>query len=117
LKRNITESDIVHACIILAVLGLGVIHISQSFIQTDRVEIGSIDRTWIGNSVSINGSISSVYSTNETVFLSVEDSSGSITVVDFDGANYSTGSDIETTDYVKVCQNKLDIITDEIKLK
>lgn len=117
MKRSITESDILKACIILSIIGLGIIHISQSFIQPDKVEIDEIDETWIGNSVSINGTISSVYSSNETVFLTVEDDSGSITVVDFDRGNYSRGSEIEAKGYVEVYQSELEIVADEINLK
>jgi DNA/RNA endonuclease YhcR with UshA esterase domain len=117
LKRSITESDILKACIVLAVIGLELIHISQSFIQPDKVDIGSIDETWIGNSVSVKGTVSSVSSSNETIFLTVEDGSGAITVVDFDGGNYSEGYSVTVKGYVEVYQSELEIVADEIKLK
>lgn len=117
MKRSITESDIVNACIVLAVIGLGTIYLSQSFILPEEVDIGGIDETWIGNSVSVNGTVSSVYSSNGAVFLTVEDDSGSITVVDFDGSRYSEGSPVKVKGYIEVYQGELEIIADEIKLK
>lgn len=117
MKKNITESDILRICILLSIIGLGIIHISQSFIEPDSVDIGQIDKTWIGNSVSIEGNISSVSKFNETVFIEVLDDSGKITVVDFDGGNYSRDDRVKVTGYVEIYQNELEIIPDEIKLK
>ena len=98
-------------------IGLGIIHISHSFIQPEKVDIGSVDKTWVGNSVSVNGTVSSVHSSNETVFLTLQDGSGSITVVDFDNGNYRKGSSVRVEGYVEIYQNELEIVADEIKLK
>lgn len=110
---NITEKDIYRACIILSIIGLGVIHISHSYIQPDEVSIDQIDETWMGNTVKVEGEITSHTETQNAAFLEISDSTGSINLVDFEKRNITGRSSI--TGNVDIYQGDLQLVVKEVE--
>ena len=111
--KNIEEKHIYQACIVLSIIGLGVIHISHSYIAPDRAEIENIDETWIGNTVQISGNVRDYAQTENAAFFTVENSSDSISVADFESRNVSNRATV--TGYVDVYQGDLQIVAQKIE--
>jgi RecJ-like exonuclease len=111
-KPDITETDIYRACIILSLIGLAIIHLSQSYMQPENVEIKEIDETWIGNTVKVNASTSSYTQASEAAFFQLQDSTGSIQAVDFE--NRSIPSQAEFTGYIDIYESNLQIVVSDI---
>ena len=106
--HQITESDIYKACIVLSVIGLSIIHISQSYMTAEKVNIEEIDETWLGKTVKINGTIKPEFKTENAAFYTVKDSTGSIDLADFE--NQSIPRQGRVTGYVDVYQGDLQVI-------
>lgn len=111
--RTIEEKNIYQACIILSIIGLGVIHVSHSYITPDRVEIEKIDETWIGNTVQISGNVRNYAQTENAAFFTVVNSSDSISIADFESRNVSGRATV--TGYVDVYQGDLQIVAQKIE--
>jgi RecJ-like exonuclease len=107
-KPEITENEIYRACIILSMIGLGIIHLSQAYIQPENVEIREIDETWVGKTVTVNASTNSYSEASEATFFSLKDSTGSIQAVDFE--NQSIPSSGEFTGYVDIYESNLQLV-------
>lgn len=112
MKPDITKTDIYRTCIILSLIGLALIHLSQSYMQPDRTEISEIDETWIGNTVTVNASTSSYSEASEASFFQLQDSTDSIQAVDFE--NRSIPSQAEFTGYIDIYQSDLQIVVTDI---
>lgn len=112
MKRNITESDILRICIILAIIGLAIIHFSQSYMSPEHVKIEEIDETWIGNTVTVDASTSSYSQVSGAAFFQLEDSTGTIQAVDFE--NRSIPSEAEFTGHIDIYESDLQIVITEI---
>ena len=113
--RNITEKDIYRACIILSITGLGIIHVSHSYLEYQEVNVEEIDRTWIGNSVRIEGEIISRTEVDGAKFMELRDETDTINIVDFEMRNVTEQASI--SGYVDVYQGDLQIVAEEIKSK
>lgn len=113
MDRTISESDIYRLCGILAIIGLGIIYLSQSYLEPQKTEIGDIDETLIGNSVAVNGSINSVSRTDNAVFAEIEDSTGSIQIVDFEAREMPDKAYL--SGYVDVYEGDVQIVVEEIE--
>ena len=111
--KNVTEKDIYRACIVLSIIGLGILHISHSYIEPDKVAINEIDETWMGNTVQVSGDVRDYHRTDNAAFFTVENSSDSINVVDFELRNVSDTATV--TGNVDIYQGDLQIVAQEIK--
>ena len=113
--RNITEKDIYRACIVLSIVGLGIIHISHSYLEYQEVKVEDIDRTWLGNSVRVEGEIVSRTEVDGAKFMELRDSTDTISIVDFEMRNATSQASI--SGYVDVYQGDLQIVAEEIENK
>ena len=113
--RNITEKDIYRACIVLSIVGLGIIHVSHSYLEYQEVKVEDIDRTWLGNSVRVEGEIVSRTEVDGAKFMELRDSTDTINIVDFEMRNASDQASI--SGYVDVYQGDLQIVAEEIENK
>lgn len=80
----VTESKIRDICLVLALIGLGVLHVSHSYLEADRVSIGEIERKMMGDTVTVEASVEDRHETENAVFLDLKDETGEIDAVDFD---------------------------------
>jgi RecJ-like exonuclease len=113
--RNITEKDIYRACIVLSIIGLGIIHVSHSYLEYQEVKVEEIDRTWLGNSVRVEGEIVSRTEVDGAKFMELRDSTDTISIVDFEMRNATSQASI--SGYVDVYQGDLQIVAEEIENK
>ena len=113
--KNITEKDIYRACIVLSIVGLGIIHVSHSYLEYQEVKVEEIDRTWLGNSVRVEGEIVSRTEVNGAKFMELRDSTDTVNIVDFEMRNTSDQASI--SGYVDVYQGDLQIVAEEIENK
>jgi len=111
--KNITESDIYKACIVLSVVGLATIHISQSYMTPEKASIDEIDETWLGKTVKINGTIENDFNTEGASFYSLKDSTGSINLVDFNNRTIPEKGSV--TGHIDIYQGDIQIVLDEVK--
>lgn len=110
---ELTENDIYKACIVLSIIGLGIIHVSHSYLEIQEADITEIDRTWMGNTVQVEGEVSSYTETENAAFFEIEDSTGKIDIVDFENRNISNQASV--SGHVDVYQGNLQIVAEEIE--
>ncbi len=110
---NITEKKVYRACIVLSIIGLGIIHLSHSYIQPDEVKIDRIDETWMGNTVKISGNVENYVKTENAAFFTLENSSNTISVTDFESRNISDQATV--TGRVDIYQGDLQIVAKKIE--
>lgn len=113
--KNITERDIYRACIVLSIIGLGIIHVSHSYLEYQKVKVDEIDRTWLGNSVRVEGEIVSRTEVDGAKFMELRDSTDTISIVDFEMRNVTSQASI--SGYVDVYQGDIQIVAEEIENK
>jgi RecJ-like exonuclease len=113
MKKNITEKDVYRACLILSIIGLGMIHLSLSYIEAEEVDIGEIEHSWISKSVNISGNVTSHTKLKNIAFIQLKDSTGKIEVVDFETRNIS--DQISVKGAVSVHQGGLQVEADKIR--
>ncbi len=111
--KNIKEKDIYKACIVLSIIGLGIIHVSHSYLEYQEVKVEEIDRTWLGNSVRVEGEIVSRTEVDGAKFMELRDSTDTVSIVDFEMRNASDQASI--SGYVDVYQGDLQIVAEEIE--
>jgi len=109
-KNYIEEKDVYRACIILSVIGLGIIHISHSYLEPTEAEIQEIDETWIGETVELSGEIEKSGGTENVEFYDMRDGTGEIQLVDFDDKNLSNSTSIVGN--VDVHQGSLQVVVE-----
>jgi len=113
--KNITQKDIYRACIVLSIVGLGIIHVSHSYLEYQEVKVEEIDRTWLGNSVRVEGEIVSRTEVDGAKFMELKDSTDTVNIVDFEMRNVTSQASI--SGYVDVYQGDLQIVAEEIENK
>jgi len=111
-EKQITESDIYKACIVLSFIGLATIHISQSYMTPQKANVNQIDETWLGKTVKINGTIETDFNTESASFYTLKDSTGSINLVDFD--NRTLPDEGSVTGHIDIYQGNIQIVLDQI---
>ena len=113
--NTITEKDIYRACIVLSIIGLGIIHVSHSYLEYQEVSVEEIDRAWISNSVKVEGEIISRTEVDGAKFMELRDNTGKINIVDFEMRNVTEQASI--SGYVDVYKGDLQIVAEEIENK
>ncbi len=109
--------------LIVAIIGIVMIFAVSVFIEPEQVPIGSIEFSDSGRHVIINGTISEMSVSGGHIFLTVEDSTGSILVVMFerdanqDVYNMKAGNNVVIEGQINVYKNELEIIARDIKEK
>ena len=95
----------------LASLGLLVLGLAAG--QTpEKIDIGSIEASDIGEKIAVEGNITSSYSTDSASFLELKDSTGKISAVSFSGKGFSADSAL-VVGRVGMYEGNLQIVVDE----
>lgn len=107
--------NVYKASVFLAVIGLTLLYFSSLYIQIEEVDIGAIEKDWNGKNVKISGELTDYSSSGSTAFLTVNDTTGSILVVNFDSKEeYDEGSSVNVTGHVAIYKGQLEVIAKEI---
>lgn len=102
--------------VFLSVIGLTLMYASSLYLTNDRVDIGEIERSWSGKNVKITGEIISYTESGDHAFMDVSDSTGNITVVNFDHRkSFEQGDRVNVTGHVEIYQGTLEIIVKEME--
>ncbi len=109
------KKEIYRASIFFAVIGLTLMYLSTLYLEAEKVEIGEIERAWAGKQIEVEGDITSFTESDGHVFITLEDSTGSIQVVDFDSELESDRGELLIEGRVDIYQGSLQIIADEIQ--
>lgn len=98
----------------LASLGLLILGLSAG--QTpEKKSIENIEASDIGEKVTVQGNISSAYSTETASFIELEDSTGKISAVSFSGKGFSSGSAL-VVGRVDMYEGELQIVIEQASI-
>lgn len=101
--------------IFLSVIGLTLMYASSQYLEPEKAEIGEIDESWTGKTLRINGEAANVTRTENHLFMDLEDSAGSIMVVQFDSqTSVDEGEELEVSGHVELYEGELEIVAREI---
>ena len=101
-------------CILLSLTGLVIMYLGSSYLAPERTSIEDINQERIGENVRILGNVTSSYSTESATFLTVEDSTGSISVVDFESGDYREGEKLEVIGGVEMHRGDIQVSASRI---
>lgn len=102
--------------VFLAVIGLTLMYASSLYIETEKSDIGDIEKSWTGRTVKIEGNITSYSRSGGNAFMDVKDTSGSIFVVDFESdTDLEEGDRVEVTGNVELYEGELEVIAESIE--
>lgn len=110
---EITESQIRNLCVLLAVVGLGTIHVSHSYIQPDEINVEEIDETMLGDTVKLEAEVVESNEAENAKFLTLDDGTGTIDAVDFDMRDIP--SQASFIGRIDVYQGNLQLVMEEIE--
>lgn len=103
-------------CILLGALGVVLIYVSSTYIETEKVNVSEIKPQWNGKKVEVRGTAKQPYKTKGNLFFSLEDSTGSIKVADFDSkSSVNESQNVNVTGRVTLYRGSLEIIAEEIR--
>ena len=109
------EKVLLRFCLVLSVLGITLTYFASITYSPEEIDIGDIDRADIGEQISITGNATDTYMSDETLFLKLRDSSGSIDVVKFDHKGEKIRRQKVTIEgTITTYQGELEIIAEEI---
>lgn len=101
----------------LAIIGIFLIYASSLYLEIEQNQIGNIERSWAGKNVMVTGNITQYSESGSHAFLEVEDSTGSIKIVNFDfEKRFEEGDRVNVTGHVELYKGQLEIIVKEIEL-
>lgn len=110
------HEELFKVCVALGSLGLVLMYASSLYIETASPELGEIDRTWTGKNVDVEGNVSRFNSYKDTIFIDLEDSTGNITVVQFDSRRrFEEGDALRVEGHVSLYEGELEIIARDIE--
>ena len=102
--------------VLLAVIGLSMVYASSFYMATGKVDIGSIKKSQAGKNVRIEGHVTSFSRPKNTAFVTVEDSTGAVQVVDFDSSlDLRTGESVTVKGNVNIYHGELEIVADSVR--
>jgi RecJ-like exonuclease len=89
---------------------------SSLYLEPETVQIKEIDKSQTGKVLSIKGTAVNVTNSGEHLFMDLEDSTGSILVVDFDSEHsVSEDANVSVIGSVELYEGDLEIIARDIK--
>ncbi len=110
------RQNLYRASVFLAVIGLTLMYGASLYLNLEQVDIGSIEKSWSGRNVRVNGEVTRFHSSEDTAFIDLEDSTGSILVVNFDNRlELEKGDSINVTGYVSIYEGEKEVIAREIE--
>lgn len=102
--------------VFLAVAGLTLMYFSSLYLGLEHVAIGEIERSWSGKNVKISGNVSEFSRSDSTAFITLNDTTGEILVVDFDSRlQLEQGEKVNVTGRVSIYQGQLEVIAKEVQ--
>ena len=102
-------------CLEVSVLGLLVMYGSTLYFSPEKVSPGDISREDMGETVSVVGNVSGFYSAGSASFFTLESSSGSVSVVDFEGRSLPDGRTVEVTGRVDLHEGDVQLVASSIE--
>lgn len=102
-----------HLCLILSILGLGILYISTHHLKPETINIGEVDSSKAGQVVKIQGQVKNFYSTKKASFFTLKDQTGKIQVVDFNAGKY--GGEATVLGTAELRKGQLQIVASEIE--
>lgn len=104
------------ASITFAIIGLSLMYLSISHFGPTQIEIQEVDRSMIGEDVSIKGEVQSPFHTGEHLFFNLANDFSEIEVANFDtDASISDGETVEIEGRVDLHEGEINIIAEEIR--
>lgn len=97
--------------IFLASIGLLLLGLSAGQMP-ENTDIGSIEASDIGEKVTVEGNITSAYSTDSASFIELKDSTGKISAVSFSGKGFSASSAL-LVGRIDMYEGELQIVIDQ----
>ena len=99
-------------CLLLSVIGLGILYISTDYLKPEKIEIGEVDSSKAGKVVKIQGQVQGFYSTQSASFFTLKDPTGEIQIVDFEAGKY--GGNVTVLGTAELREGDLQIVASEI---
>lgn len=109
------REDFARLCLLVSIAGLGMMYAAGEFLEPERVGIGEVSESDVGETLVVEGTISGFYSTDSASFFTLEDDSGSVSVTDFDSRRFDNGERINVSGQVDLYQGDLQIVASEIE--
>lgn len=102
--------------VLMSVLGLSLMYASSLYIEPPKVDIGSIDSSWNGRPVTVEGEIQRYINASGNAFIDLGDTTGNIAVLKFEDApELSKGERIAVEGNVELYRGEIEIIADKIE--
>ncbi len=101
--------------VLFSVIGLGIMYATSIYVEPPKVEVGSIDASWNGKPVILEGEVKDYSNVSSNIFIDLKDSTGRITVLMFESSiRLSEGDRIRTVGNVELYRGKVEVIADNI---
>lgn len=98
----------------LAVVGLGMLHITSETVKPKEPALSEIDSSWAGEPVLVEGEVSSKYFSGGNLFLDL--GRRNLTAVQFDTEDrFEEGDEVAVEGTVRIYQGEVEIIADSIE--
>lgn len=112
------ESDLFKIALVGSLIGIFVILLIVQNYEVPNYDVSEIDKTILGEMVSVKGNINGITETPGLYILNLADSTGEITVVVFkeDELDIVEGESLEVEGEVTEYKNEVEIIAKEIKI-
>lgn len=109
------REDFARLCLLVSLVGLGIMYAAGEFLEPEKADIGEISENDVGETLVVEGTVADFYSTDTASFFTLEDGSGSISVTDFDSRKFDNGERINVSGQVDLYQGDLQIVASEIE--
>lgn len=100
-------------CLLLSIIGLGILYISTDYLKPETIEIGEVDSSKAGKVVKIQGQVQGFYSTQSASFFTLKDPTGEIQIVDFQAGKH--GGNVTVLGTAELRQGDLQLVASEVK--
>ncbi|MFB6245890.1 MAG: OB-fold nucleic acid binding domain-containing protein [Candidatus Nanohaloarchaea archaeon] len=107
--------DAFRESLLLGVVGLALIYTSSIYIEPEKATVEEIRPSWIGKNVIVQGKVTESFRSNETLSMKINDSTGTIKVVQFDSEKApKPGETVEADGVVKMYRGKMELVAEKI---
>ena len=111
------KKNIYRASVFFGIIGLTLIYFSTLYLEAEESSIGSIERDQAGSHVKIEGKVVSLFESDNHKFFDLNDSTGEISVVDFDSEQeINQGDEVLVKGRVDIYQGDLQVISDILEV-
>jgi len=111
------EERLYQVCIVLATIGIGLIHASSIYLEPEKTQINEIERSQQGQIVRLEGNITNFHTSNGHTFFDLKDSTASIGVAEFNQErDLKENSEVEVEGKVSMHEGQMEIIAEEVTI-